>query len=116
MNRTLAAGLAFCTCALVSGCASGPSGGIPANANAANRLECTITLNNTLDPNAYYGVAFDDNPNDVNGPSGIDGNTTVLNGVVGGDWRVLVLWNLNTWVASSTRPAYTPTSSPVTIA
>ncbi len=27
-----------------------------------------------------------------------------------------VLWNLNTWVASSTRPAYTPTSSPVTIA
>jgi len=97
MNRIPATCIAVSSCLLISGCASGPSGGLSTNTNAANRLECTITLNNTIDPNAYYAVAFDDNPNDVNGPAGIDGNTTVLNGVVGGDWRVMVMWNLNTF-------------------
>ncbi len=81
------------TLLFLPGCASGPAGG--ASISAPNRLEATLTLARTVDPDYYYGVAFDDIPGDSQGPVGIEGNTPILNGVVGGSWRMLVLWHLN---------------------
>jgi hypothetical protein len=81
---------------LFSGCASGPSGG--ATVQAANRLEVTLSIEKTLDPNFYYGVAFDDIPGDGTGPRALEGtirSTGLPNGVMGGNWRVLVLFHQN---------------------
>lgn len=93
--------LALPLCGLLglSGCASGPSGGA-AVPNVANRLTATLTLQNTLNQNYYYAVAFDDNPGAdagtaFEGPTAIIGNTPILNGVVGGNWRVAVVWHAN---------------------
>jgi hypothetical protein len=74
-----------------AGCAKSPSGG--ATVAAPNRLEVTLTIDKTLDPNFYYGVAFDDEPGDGDGPRALDSNTVLLNGVMGGSWKVLVLFH-----------------------
>ena len=86
--------LPFTFCLLpLSGCAKSPSGG--ATVAAPNRLEVTLTIDKTLDPNFYYGVAFDDEPGDGDGPRAVEANTILLNGVMGGSWKVLVLFHQN---------------------
>ncbi|MBW3636847.1 MAG: hypothetical protein KY445_10380 [Armatimonadetes bacterium] len=88
---SLASGLLLL--ATLAGCAKSPAGGV--TNTAPNRLEVTLTLAQTIDPNFYYAVAFDDNPNDGDGPRAIVGNTAVLNGVMAGNWRTLVRYHLN---------------------
>ena len=84
--------LACCLLPL-AGCAKSPVGGV--TTTAPNRLEVTLTLAQTLDPNFYYGVAFDDNPSDGVGPRAVVGNTATLNGIMDGNWRTLVRYHLN---------------------
>ena len=62
---------------------------------ALNRLEATLTLQDTIDQNAYYAVAFDDAPGDGTGPGGIEGNTSIVNGIVGGNFRLAIVYHLN---------------------
>ena len=85
--------LALPVCAyLLASCSSTPSGG-PVR-NAANRLEVTINTRGLINPNYYYGIAFDDEPSDGPGPVAVEGIVGDLtNGVMGGDWRVLVLYH-----------------------
>ena len=78
----------------LSGCAKSPSGG-PSTGRILNRLESTLTVRNTIDQTAYYAVAFDDVAGDGIGPGGIEGNTSVLNGIVGGNFRLAVVFHLN---------------------
>jgi hypothetical protein len=85
--------LLACCLLPLAGCAKSPSGGV--TNTAPNRLEVTLTLDRTIDPNFYYAVAFDDNPNDSDGPRAIVGNTATLNGVMAGNWRTLVRYHLN---------------------
>lgn len=87
---SLASGLLLL--ATLAGCAKSPVGG-PTNM-APNRLEVTLTIDRTIDPNFYYAVAFDDNPNDGSGPRAVVGNTATLNGVMDGNWRTLVRYHL----------------------
>lgn len=77
---------------LFSGCASGPSGGAISNASP-NRLAVTMNIDKTIDSNAYYAVAFDDTTGDGQGPVAILGITPIPNGVVGGKWRVCIIWH-----------------------
>lgn len=77
---------------LLASCASTPSGG--PTRNAANRLEVTINTRGLINPNYYYGIAFDDEPGDGPGPLAVDSVVSGLtNGVMNGDWRVLVLYH-----------------------
>lgn len=86
-SLALGAALLFAT----SGCAKGPSGG--AVVRSLNRLEVTLSTVGALNPNYYYAVAFDDETGDGRGPVGIDANTDVLNGVVGGNFRLAVVFH-----------------------
>ena len=79
---------------LVSGCANDPRGTGPTT-NSANRLEVNLTTVGPINPNFYYAVAFDDQTGDGAGPVAILGNTSVLNGVVGGNFRLAVIYHLN---------------------
>ena len=79
---------------LLSGCANDPRGTGP-TINSANRLEVKLTTVGPINPNFYYAVAFDDQTGDGVGPVAITGNTSVLNGVVGGNFRVAVIYHLN---------------------
>lgn len=75
----------------MNGCASsGPGGG--SSVRSDNRLEATLTVQGTLNQNFYYGVAFDDQ-GDGEGPAAVDSNSPVVNGVVDGNFRLLVLFN-----------------------
>lgn len=76
------------------GCAKSPSGG--ATNNTPNRFRVTLSLAQTLNPNFYYAVAFDDVSGDGTGPNAIVSNSPagLLNGVMGGNWRVLVRYHL----------------------
>jgi hypothetical protein len=81
-----------------AGCAKSPSGG-PVN-NVPNRLEVTLNIQGNLAPNAFYAVAFDDDttrrgPIAITGGSSANDAVVPLNGVVGGSFRVLVLYNNN---------------------
>ena len=77
-----------------SGCSKSPSGGPVARAN--NRLQASLSVRGTLNNNYYYAVAFDDNTDDSQGPVAIVGNAlNSANGIVGGNFRVLVLFNRN---------------------
>jgi hypothetical protein len=82
--------------------------------SAANRITATLALQNTLNPDYYYAVAFDDNSGadtgtTFEGPVAIIGNTTILNGVVGGNWRVAVVWHAGQfhtyWRSKTTDPS-----------
>ena len=84
---------ALAALALSAGCASTPSTG--PTTNAANRLEVVLTTVGPINPNFYYAVAFDDQTGDGTGPNAIIGNTSVLNGVVGGNFRFAVIYHLN---------------------
>ena len=77
---------------LSSGCAKSPVG---VTTRASNRFATTLSIAGRLNPNYYYGVAFDDAGGDGVGPQAILGNTPIQNGVVGGDFRLLVLYHLN---------------------
>ena len=79
---------------LVGGCANDPRGTGPTT-NSANRLEVELTTVGPINPNFSYAVAFDDQTGDGAGPVAILGNTSVLNGVVGGNFRLAVIYNLN---------------------
>ena len=79
---------------LIGGCANDPTQAGP-RVNSANRLEVTLTTVQSLDPRFYYAVAFDDQTGDGQGPRAITGNTAVLNGVVGGNFRLAVVYHLN---------------------
>ncbi|BCM93574.1 hypothetical protein IAD21_05465 [Abditibacteriota bacterium] len=82
--------LAVCLLPLFGGCAKSPSGG-PVT-RATNRFQTTLSLAGTLNPSYYYAVAFDDAGGDGQGPEAILGNTTVPNRVVGGTFRLMVLY------------------------
>lgn len=97
--------LAACLFPLFSGCAKSPANGAPST-RASNRFQTTLTLAGTLNPNYYYGVAFDDAGGDGIGPVAIIGNTPIRNGVVGGTFRLLVLYHQNQF-----RVFYRPTPS-----
>jgi hypothetical protein len=84
---------ALAAISLFSGCAKGPSGGPVVR--SLNRLETTLTVAGTLNPNYYYAVAFDDQTGDGNGPVGIDANSGTLNGVVGGSFRLAIVFHAN---------------------
>ncbi len=75
----------------LGGCAKSPAGG--PTIRTANRFETTLSLVGTLNPNYYYGVAFDDTGAGV-GPAALLGNTPIQNGVVGGTFRLLILYHL----------------------
>lgn len=79
---------------LFGGCANDPRGTGPTT-NSANRLEVNLTTVGPINPNFYYAVAFDDQTGDGVGPIAILGNTSVLNGVVGGNFRLAVVYHLN---------------------
>lgn len=78
---------------LLSGCSSGPSGGT--STTPTNRLGVTLTVAQTLDPNFYYAVAFDDVLEDGEGPRALEGGSDTLNKVMGGSWRVLLVFHQN---------------------
>lgn len=80
---------------LLAGCANTPSTGPVVN--SANRLEVVLTTVGPINPNFYYAVALDDQTGDGQGPRAILGNTSVLNGVVGGNFRLAVIYHLNTF-------------------
>ena len=75
----------------LSGCAKSPSGG--PTIRTANRFEATLSVVGTLNSNYYYGVAFYDGGDNSVGPAAILGATPVPNGVVGGTFRLLVLYH-----------------------
>ncbi len=79
---------------LIGGCANDPRGAGPTT-NSANRLEVNLTTVGSINPNFYYAVAFDDQTGDGVGPVAIVGNTPILNGVVGGNFRLAVVYHLN---------------------
>ncbi len=85
----------FCGLLFLAGCANSPSGGPTSPNQAPNRLTVTLTTRQNLNADYYYGVAFDDNGNIGDGPRGIEGVTSIPNGVVGGNFRLLVLYRRN---------------------
>lgn len=77
---------------LVGSCAKGPSGG-PTLINARNRLGVTLNLQQPVNNTFYYDFAFDDDDVTSTGPAAIIGPTTLLNGVVGNSFTVLVQYH-----------------------
>ncbi len=92
MRRILVLPFALCLLPLSGGCAKSPVG---LTTRAANRFATTLSLAGQLNPNYYYAVAFDDAGGDSVGPVAIVGNTPTRNRVVGGNFRLLVLYHLN---------------------
>lgn len=97
MKWLLVLPLLVLTALTMSGCAKSPSGG--AVNPAPDRLEVVLNLRQTLEPNYYYAVAFDDTPIQGVGPVAIVGNTEIFNGVVGGDFRLAVVYHLGQFTA-----------------
>lgn len=91
MRRFLVGPLAASLLLLCAGCAKSPSGGV--TVRATNRLQSTLTIAGTLNPDYYYGIAFDDAGGDGAGPVALLGNTTVQNRIVGGTFRLLILYH-----------------------
>jgi len=85
--------LCACLLPLASGCAKSPLGG--PTVRASNRFQTVVSFAGTPNPNYYYAVAFDDTGNSNTGPVAIDGVTPIPNGVVGGSFRLLVLYHQN---------------------
>jgi hypothetical protein len=77
---------------LVSGCAKSPSGG-PTTPQAANRLRVSVQLQQPVNPSYFYAFAFDDDDDSSDGPGALTGTSIIANGVVGGSFTVLVLYN-----------------------
>jgi hypothetical protein len=102
MRRFALLPFASCLLPLLNGCAKSPSGG--PTVRATNRFQTTLTLAGTLNPAYYYAIAFDDTGDSSRGPVAIDGNTPILNGVMGGSFRLLVLYHQNAF-----RVFYRPT-------
>jgi hypothetical protein len=80
---------------LLSGCARGPddNGGGPVTPQAPNRMTVRMQLQQPVNNAYYYAFAFDDDDNTADGPTTITGSTVLPNGVVGGSYGVLVLYN-----------------------
>ncbi len=95
MRRLALLPLASCLLPLLNGCAKSPIGG--PTVRASNRFQTTLSLAGTLNPDYYYGVAFDDAGGDGVGPVAIDGNTPILNGVMGGTFRLFILYHQSTF-------------------
>lgn len=83
--------LAACLLPLAGGCAKSPSGG-PVT-RATNRFQGILSVVGTVNPTYFYGVAFDDAGGDGVGPVALTGSTPLQNGVVGGTFRLLILYN-----------------------
>jgi len=62
---------------------------------ASNRFQTVVSFAQPPNANYYYAVAFDDTGTNSTGPVAIDGVTPILNGVVGGSFRLLVLYHMN---------------------
>lgn len=77
----------------LNGCAKSPAG--VTGPIAVNRFQTTLSLAGTLNPAYYYAIGYDDAGGDGVGPVAVDGNTPILNGVMGGTFRVLVLYHQN---------------------
>jgi len=82
--------LCVCLLPLAGGCAKG---GL--TARTSNRFQTVVSFAGTPNSNYYYAVAFDDSGTNSAGPIAIDGNTPILNGVMGGTFRLLVLYHQN---------------------
>ncbi|HVF09552.1 MAG TPA: hypothetical protein VNA16_02050 [Abditibacteriaceae bacterium] len=83
---------------LASGCAKGPAGGpvVP----APNRLTVTLTTQDVINNSGYiYAFAFDDDDDSSDGPGALVTSTVLPNGVVGGSFTVLVLYQGGTFQA-----------------
>ncbi len=76
----------------LSGCARGPSGGAPIP-QARNRLTVTATYQQPINNLYHYAFAFDDDDQPGDGPVAIVAATTFANGIVGGSFRVIVIYN-----------------------
>lgn len=83
--------LASCFLPLIGGCSKSPLGG--PTVRTSNRFQTVVSFAGVPNPNYYYAVAFDDTGNSNRGPVGIDGVTPIGNGVVGGSFRLLVLYH-----------------------
>lgn len=104
MRRLFLLPVALCLLPSLTGCAKSPTG-VTTNL-AINRFQTVVSLAGKLNTNYYYAVAFDDTGTNSRGPVAIDGNTPILNGVMGGTFRLLVLYHQNTF-----RVFYRPTPS-----
>lgn len=60
---------------------------------ALNTFQTVVSFAGTPNPSYYYAVAFDDTGNNSRGPIALDGISPIGNGVVGGTFRLLVLYN-----------------------
>ena len=83
---------------LAGGCAKGPDGGpvVP----APNRLTVTMTTQDVINNTGYiYAFAFDDDDDSSDGPGAIVTSTVLPNGVVGGSFTVLVVYQGGTFQA-----------------
>lgn len=76
---------------LGSGCAKGPDGG-PTTPTAPNRLTITLQTQQPINNSYLYAFAFDDDDVSGDGPVAIVSTTSLANGVVGGSFSVLVLY------------------------
>lgn len=107
--------LPLCACflPLIGGCAKSPLGG--PTVRASNRFQTVVSFAGAPNTNYYYAVAFDDTGNSNTGPVAIDGNTPILNGVVGGSFRLLVLYHQNQFqVFYRSTPSDTTTEREIT--
>ncbi len=103
MRRLFLLPVALCLLPSLTGCAKSPVG---VTTLAINRFQTTLSLAGKLNPDYYYAIAYDDAGGDGVGPVAVDGNTPILNGVMGGTFRLLVLYHQNTF-----RVFYRPTSN-----
>lgn len=96
--------LACCLLPLLTGCAKSPTG-LTTNL-AINRFQTVVSLAGTgkLNPNYYYAIAYDDTGTNSTGPVAVNGYTPIRNGVMGGTFRLLVLYHQNNF-----RVFYRPT-------
>ena len=77
----------------MAGCARGPEdNGGPGTPQAINRMAVSMTLQNNVRSDYFYAFAFDDDGNNATGPVPILRETSFANGVVGGDFTVLVTY------------------------
>jgi len=75
----------------LAGCAKSPSGG-PVTPTAPNRLIVNLQTQAPVN-NAYiYAFAFDDDDDSADGPAAIISSTALPNGVVGGSFTALVIY------------------------
>jgi len=105
--------LCACLLPLIGGCAKSPLGG--PTVRASNRFQTVVSFAQPPNTNYYYAVAFDDTGRGSAGPVAIDGNTPILNGVMGGSFRLLVLYHQNQFqVFYRSTPSDTTTEREIT--